>query len=658
LAIDTLKLLVEKAKDDTTRIDQEARLAERYAYYNPDSSLHYARIVLQSSQTMHYLYGEFLAYLALYHYYFSQADYSGALQAVTDQLAIAEKLPTRHDESIAWAHMHLGHIYRIMKHYEEALAHQNLSDAYQQSSGVSFLPIIHNDLGRAYTYLNMRKPDTARIIFDSLMAKASTSLGLPNDDSTLWKIRPYVPYQAQNSWAIFFAVKGSIQENLQNRDQAELTYKDGIANYFSYPHGDNQYYLMRLYINLANLYTKTGKIDSSIRYARLAFQTSEKDDFLDYKLSAAKILAQDYEANKKQDSLVKYMRQIIVTNDSVFSQARLRQFQSLEFSEKQRQQEINAAKERYQNQVRVYGLLAALGVFLLIAFILFRNNRQKQRANMQLNSQKLEIEKTLSTLKDTQNQLIHAEKMASLGELTAGIAHEIQNPLNFVNNFSEVNGELFDEMEMEFKNGNAAEAFSIASNIRQNLEKINEHGKRADSIVKGMLLHSRISSGHKESIDLNALAEEYLRLSYHGMRAKDKTFNCEIRTDLDKGLCHANLVPQDIARVFMNIYNNAFYSLAEKMKKVGDQYKPMLAVRTKKTEADIEISIRDNGLGIPTEINGKIFQPFFTTKPTGQGTGLGLSLSYDIIVKEHGGSISLNSEAIEGAEFLIKLPVR
>jgi len=246
--------------------------------------------------------------------------------------------------------------------------------------------------------------------------------------------------------------------------------------------------------------------------------------------------------------------------------------------------------------------------------------------------------------------------MASLGELTAGIAHEIQNPLNFVNNFAEVNTELFDEMETEFRNGQTREAFSIASNIRQNLEKINEHGKRADLIVKGMLQHSRVSSGHKEPTDLNALADEYLRISYHSMRAKDKTFNCEILTDLDPGLCEIKVVPQDIGTVFMNLYNNAFYSLSEQRKKKGDGYKPLLELRTKKKGENIEVSIRDNGIGIPDGIAGKIFQPFFTTKPTGQGTGLGLSLAYDIVVKEHGGTISLNTASLDRAEFLVRLP--
>jgi signal transduction histidine kinase len=212
-------------------------------------------------------------------------------------------------------------------------------------------------------------------------------------------------------------------------------------------------------------------------------------------------------------------------------------------------------------------------------------------------------------------------------------------------------------MEAEFKKGNSTEAYSIGSNIRQNLEKINQHGKRAESIVKGMLLHSRASTGQKESTDLNALADEYLRLSYHGMRAKDKSFNCEIKTEFDSGIGKIKIIPQDIGRVLMNLYNNAFYSLAEKLKKHENIFNPILTVKTSSANGKAEINIRDNGLGIAPEIMGKVFQPFFTTKPTGQGTGLGLSLSYDIITKEHAGAISVHSNPGEGAEFKIQLPL-
>ncbi|MBA2563359.1 MAG: hypothetical protein H0V14_10715, partial [Chitinophagaceae bacterium] len=258
-----------------------------------------------------------------------------------------------------------------------------------------------------------------------------------------------------------------------------------------------------------------------------------------------------------------------------------------------------------------------------------------------------------------QAQLIQSEKMASLGELTAGIAHEIQNPLNFVNNFSEVNTELIEELKKERKKEirDYNNEDDILSDIKDNEEKINHHGKKADAIVKGMLQHSRSSNGIKEATDINVLADEYLRLSYHGLRAKDKTFNATIKTEFDESIGLINIIPQDIGRVLLNLYNNAFYAVTEKMKQAGEGYEPTVSVSTKKIDGKVEIQVKDNGIGIQQKALDKIFQPFFTTKPTGQGTGLGLSLSYDII-KAHGGEIKVETKAAEGAEFIIALPIK
>ncbi len=253
--------------------------------------------------------------------------------------------------------------------------------------------------------------------------------------------------------------------------------------------------------------------------------------------------------------------------------------------------------------------------------------------------------------------MIQSEKMASLGELTAGIAHEIQNPLNFVNNFSEVSMELIDEMEAEIGKGDLEEAKTIANDIKQNLEKINYHGKRADSIVKGMLQHSRAGNNVKEPTNINALADEYLRLAYHGLRAKDKSFNAELETHFDANLPKTNAIPQDIGRVLLNLFTNAFYATHQKQKTAKGEYKPLVAVTTSIKDELVEITVKDNGMGIPDAIKDKIMQPFFTTKPTGEGTGLGLSLSYDIIVKSHGGTISIDSKENEYTIFTIRLPL-
>ncbi|WP_206082118.1 ATP-binding protein [Maribellus sediminis] len=279
---------------------------------------------------------------------------------------------------------------------------------------------------------------------------------------------------------------------------------------------------------------------------------------------------------------------------------------------------------------------------------------QNEMLENQVKERTAELSQSLENLKAAQTQLIQSEKMASLGELTAGIAHEIQNPLNFVNNFSELNSELIDELKEELAAGNNQSANEIANNIKDNEQKIIHHGKRAESIVRGMLLHSRGSTGQKEATDINALADEYLRLSYHGFRAKDKSFNADFKLEADKKLPKIEIVPQDIGRVLLNLINNAFYAVNEKVKQTKNSYKPSVVVQTTKTGNGIEIRVSDNGPGIPNNVREKIFQPFYTTKPTGQGTGLGLSLSYDII-KAHGGELNFISDSAAGTTFIITL---
>lgn len=279
---------------------------------------------------------------------------------------------------------------------------------------------------------------------------------------------------------------------------------------------------------------------------------------------------------------------------------------------------------------------------------------QKRAAIEQTNAA---LSKSLEELKAAQAQLIHAEKMASLGELTAGIAHEIQNPLNFVNNFSEVSKELLEEMKEELEEGNLEEVQEIVKDVIGNMEKILHHGKRADGIVKGMLMHSRTNKGEKEPTDINELVEEYLRLAFHGSRAKDKSFNVKLLTDYDQSIQNLEVIPQDIGRVILNLITNAFHAVNEKKKVSVESYQATVSVSTKKSDGQILISIADNGNGMPAEVVSKIFQPFFTTKPTGQGTGLGLSISYDII-KAHKGELTVKTKERTGTTFTIKLPIQ
>jgi two-component system, NtrC family, sensor kinase len=266
------------------------------------------------------------------------------------------------------------------------------------------------------------------------------------------------------------------------------------------------------------------------------------------------------------------------------------------------------------------------------------------------------LKQALDELSAAQKQLIHSEKMASLGELTAGIAHEIQNPLNFVNNFSELNAELSSELLDALEANNLGEAKSLAVSIRENQDKVVHHGKRADSIVKSMLQHSRGGGNNKERIDLNALADECIRLSYHGMRAKEKSFNARMNISLNPDIGPVEVIPGDISRVLLNICTNAFYAVLQRVKKEDGSYHPEVWLETGKSDESFWVKIRDNGGGIPPSVKEKIFQPFFSTKPTGEGTGLGLSMSFDIITKGHGGTIQVDSEDGEGATFLITIP--
>jgi signal transduction histidine kinase len=292
-----------------------------------------------------------------------------------------------------------------------------------------------------------------------------------------------------------------------------------------------------------------------------------------------------------------------------------------------------------------------------LTYTRFLDLQLKEKQSIELLAEKKRLEVTLTDLQATQKQLIQSEKMASLGELTAGIAHEIQNPLNFVNNFSEVSQELIDELKEELELGHMDGVKDILNDVIHNLQKITHHGKRADGIVKGMLQHSRKSSAVKEATDINTLCDEFLRLSYHGLRAKDKSFNATLVTDFDENLPKVNIFPQELGRVILNLLTNAFYAVNEKKQLNITGYNPTVSIGTKDNNGSVEIKVSDNGNGIPKQVLEKIYQPFFTTKPTGQGTGLGLSMSYDIITKGHGGSLKVLTENGKGTEFIIELPL-
>ena len=412
------------------------------------------------------------------------------------------------------------------------------------------------------------------------------------------------------------------------------------------------------YISLSRVYANLKKIDSALYYAKESLKIFEKRKDPAWKRDAYNLLASYFDHLGRTDSATVYLKLAKSLSDSLSVEERknLLAFQDVVVDEQVKLEKLEKEKIETREKLRIYLLLSGIVVFIVIVLLLYRNNQHRKKTNETLRQRNEKIENTLHQLRSSQAQLIQSEKMASLGELTAGIAHEIQNPLNFVNNFSEVNTELIAEMKQEIDKGNLQEVKSIADSIDENEQKIIVHGKRADAIVKGMLQHSRSSSGIKELTDINALANEYLRLAYHGLRAKDKSFNVTLKTDYDETIGNINIIPQDIGRAVLNLITNAFYAVTEKKKQQSDDYEPTVSVNTKKINDKVEIKVIDNGNGIPQKVLDKIFQPFFTTKPTGQGTGLGLSLAYDI-VKAHGGEINVKTEENKGSEFSIILPL-
>jgi two-component system NtrC family sensor kinase len=421
-----------------------------------------------------------------------------------------------------------------------------------------------------------------------------------------------------------------------------------------------------VYLSVAELYRSEGKIDSAILFAKRALAGGDRVGGSEMLNQSYHTLYKLYEAKQDRDSAYAYLQLDKMLGDSLNAaeKGKIYAYQDISFSEQMKLREEAFQRSERESRIRTYILIGGIGVIMIIAFLLYRNNLNRRKANLllqkqneEIESQKNKVEQALTALKSTQAQLIQSEKMASLGELTAGIAHEIQNPLNFVNNFSEVSEEMIVEAEGSRQEAgeNSNVVTELLTDIKQNLQKINHHGKRADAIVKGMLQHSRSTTGNRELTDVNDLVDEYTKLAFHAFKGKDNSFDVKLQTDFDAAVGAIELAPQEIGRVLLNVLNNAFYAVNERRKK-DSAFSAEVNVQTKKTTKGIEISVRDNGGGISANIVDKIFQPFFTTKPTGQGTGLGLSLAYDI-VKAHGGELRTETKEGEGSAFIIHLPV-
>jgi two-component system, NtrC family, sensor kinase len=645
---DSIRNLMQHTDNDTTRVDLLNSLGKDFSYIRQDSSIFYFTKAIELGEKINYENGCHTGYGEMSFVLNSAGNYGKALEMAMKSLKIAEKLKTDRLRRTGDSYAHMALINTRNNFDTIALDECRQAIRLYEEAGVSKDSIWWGPyIVSAIIYLKWK-------VLDSALFYAQKG----------YEISSHYPARGQVFISVTATTLANVYLKLGKVQLAREYFLHGIETdkKFNAP-----LLRVRLFNNFARFYKSIGKMDSCIYYAEMAFQSCRNHQFGEQATDAASLVAQTYEQLGKPDSALKYMKIFIAAKDTIFNQSKLLQIQLLNFDEGQRQKdiqrEISEARERYTTKVRYYLLIATAGIFLLLTVILYRNNRNKQIANKALESQKKEIdqqrtkaENTLHKLRSTQAQLIQSEKMASLGELTAGIAHEIQNPLNFVNNFSEVNAELIDESIKAIDEGNPNEAKELLSNLRQNEEKIRFHGQRADGIVKGMLQHSRESKGQKEATDINALADEYLRLAYHGLRAKEKSFNATLSTSYDKTIGNISIIPQDIGRMLLNLYNNAFYAVSEKKKQHPEDYEPCISVSTKRNGNNIEIRVGDNGNGISQKIIDKIFQPFFTTKPAGQGTGLGLSMSYDII-KADGGELKVESKEGEGAEFIILIPV-
>ncbi|MES1219277.1 MAG: hypothetical protein ABUT20_27475, partial [Bacteroidota bacterium] len=595
--IDSLKNELQLSKNDTISLLLLGKITDAYSEINFDSVYIYAQKMQAVSQKLNLRLEESSALNNIGYALQNKGNYARSLQYLLASIAIGEDpanekniLPPQYppidefsDRSLSPKMQRLMKLSRTLQYggilyfnagnYEKALWYYRSSLVIPEQVGnYPLLSITNSTIGR--TYLAMKQNDSAlfylhkayedaqrinynRYIGSILLNTGRAHLAAKNNDSALYYFRIAV---------------------LESKEHA---YFRGVA-------AGN--------LAIADIHKQNGSADSNFYYIKKALSAAYDLSAPDLYLRSYIALTDYYKTVGNSDSTVKYQSLIIKINDSLFNSKQAQQFQNIDFDEQQRQQQIEAAKADYKEKLRRNLLLGGLIIFLIIAIMLWRNSRQRRLANVLLSHQKKELESTLDTLKTTQKQLVQSEKMASLGELTAGIAHEIQNPLNFVNNFSEVNKELLAEMNEEIQKGNFDEVKVIAKDVTENEEKIIFHGKRADAIVKGMLQHSRSSSGVKEPTDINALTDEYLRLAYHGLRAKDKTFNATMKTDYDESIGNINIIPQDIGRVILNLITNAFYVVTEKKKQGiearlpnGQGYEPTVSINTKKINGKVEI---------------------------------------------------------------------
>ncbi|NEN25027.1 tetratricopeptide repeat protein [Cryomorpha ignava] len=714
---DKYQQLLKEAKSENERIDVVNFMVDYLKAINVDSSLALALVNIEDAKKAGYLKGEYWAtkyastslinkgayvsakkYLneaseianqfgdsALISNYFSGMGMYYGVQSMYDSSAVYYKKSIAIDEArkgdkISPAYEMLAISYQMQSDFAQAI--------FYQQKALNNAENLKNDRDKANILVNMGNTyrnigDTVRSeqafleaieLAKELNEKRIEMYGYSNIANLYFENKKYDKAYANSMLAVEMAEQAgevsigaaSLSKAAQAR-MMQLKYREAEdLAILSISLADSSHQPLTIYQTLStlgNIYVAQEKYKKAIPILKRSLESKKEAGFYDTGLAQLyKDLSLSYEKTGRYDEALLNYKIGVQIVDSVRRNENIRKATELtmtyDFDKEKAANQVIQAKKDAAEKTRQLLLGSGLLIALIIATGGWISYRNKQKANSLLEQRKNELESTLTKLKKTQTQLIQSEKMASLGELTAGIAHEIQNPLNFVNNFSELSNELIDELEEErakdVKEKDDSLISELLGEIKQNLTKIHHHGQRADGIVKGMLQHSRKNTGEKFPTDVNKLTDEFLRLAYHGFRAKDKQFNAQLQTDFDPGLNILKLVPEDIGRVLLNLMTNAFYAINQKKQMNSTDYEPTIWVSTKLSGEKICISVRDNGNGISENALGKIFQPFFTTKPTGEGTGLGLSMSYDI-VKSHGGELKVETEEGEGTTFTIEL---
>lgn len=683
---DSLLKVLNTTTDDTVKVTLLNQVSKDYFNTSPEEARKYALQAKELAEKVGYKYGLANSLKNVGISYYMQSEYVETLTYWNQSLKEFESI--NDITGIANMLSNIGAVYFNQGDDENALDYYLNALKYSEANKDTFrIATVLNNIGAVYfnkeathdkakEYYLKAWPICEKLNDNDLLGTIAVNLGEiyleENNDTSALKyfersLKAYdgsknIPYSLNDIGKLYLK-QGNYVKALEYHTQA-LEAAEKLSAKLD---------IMQSYNGIAATHFKKGDVSNALSSYMQAQAVAKEIDAQNYTLKETyEGLSNTYAAVGDFNNAFKYQKLLTVLKDSLYNGEKDKKQASLQltFDMKKKQAQIDlltsdkALKEldlKRQTIVR-NSLIAVLSLVTIIVFILFRNYRIKDKTNSLLDGQKNELQQTLNELKTTQSLLIQSEKMASLGELTAGIAHEIQNPLNFVNNFSEVSVELAHELDEELKGLGIDKAEmdnleALIADLVTNQQKINFHGKRAQSIIVSMLQHSRSGSVKKEPVDINNLVDEYLRLSFHGLKAKDKTFNADMKTDFGKNIGIINIVPQEIGRVLLNLYNNAFYSVVEKSKTAPSGYQPMVIVSTKQHADKIEIRVHDNGNGVPKKVIDKIFQPFFTTKPTGQGTGLGLSMSYDII-KAHGGNLKVETKEGEFAEFIVELPAR